>query len=169
MNKKDARILALNQRKSENPETVSTIVLKDIKESKLLEGLKTVGIYYPLGKEINILGLMNDYKDISFYLPVTKENIFFVKYNLNDELLDGPFHTKEPVGEAICRDNIEAFLIPCVAISKNNQRIGYGKGYYDRYLEGYKGLKIGICYKNSSNLDIDCDAFDVKLDYKFIG
>ena len=66
------------------------------------------------------------------------------------------------------RDEIECFIIPCVALSLHNQRLGYGKGYYDRYLAGYKGLKIGIVYKNAI-LDIDMDSYDLVLDIVYSG
>ena len=61
------------------------------------------------------------------------------------------------------------FLIPCVGITNENKRIGYGKGYYDRYLSGYSGLKIGIVYKELNNIDLKCDIYDVILDMVFEG
>ena len=107
------------------------------------------------------------YKDIEFYLPKTENDLSFIKYDGN--LFDGPFHTKEPIGNAINRDLIECFIIPCVAISKDLKRIGYGKGYYDKYLKDYKGLKIGICYNDVKALDVLMDDFDLKLDIIFTG
>ena len=69
----------------------------------------------------------------------------------------------------VSRDKIDCLVIPCVAISKDNRRVGYGKGYYDRYLAGYNGYKIGITYNECNNLDIDTDDFDVKLDEIIVG
>ena len=169
MNKKQARSLALKNRKNEDKIIASKLVLEAIIKSKILDNYSNIGIYYPLGNEINIMPLLEYYPNIKFYLPITKENIYFVKYITNDKLIDGPFHTKEPVGEMVNRDLIEVFIIPCVGISNTKQRIGYGKGYYDRYLSGYNGLKIGVCYKSESNLDVECDDFDVVLDYVFLG
>ncbi len=167
MNKAEARILSLNLRKKENKIKASNNIIEALIKSNILNNFKKVGIYYPIGNEIDIMPLINYYKNIEFYLPKTEDEISFIKYD--GLLIDGPFKTKEPVGEIIKRDLIECFIIPCVAISKDLKRLGYGKGYYDRYLNDYKGLKIGICYKNSSYLDIEMDSFDVKLDKIFIG
>ncbi len=169
ISKTEARKMALISRKGMNQKEVSSRVIERIKASQILESFHNIGIYYPIGLEINVMPLVEEYPNISFYLPVTKEKLSFVKYELGDLLQSGPFHTLEPTGISAERDSIEAFIIPCVGITKNNKRIGYGKGYYDRYLEGYKGLKIGICYENSINLDVECNEHDIILDYKFSG
>ena len=166
--KKEARKKAYSLIK-ENDSTISSmVIIKNIIESKILDNYNNIGIYYPIGNEINIIPLVKYYKNKNFYLPITKDVLYFSKYNYLDELVDGPFKTKEPKGRIISRDEIECFLIPCVGIS-NNKRIGYGKGYYDKYLKDYNGLKIGICYKNTSNLNCMMDEFDVDLDMIFVG
>ena len=169
MDKKEARKKALIDRKSYDNLNRSNDLVKFIIENKILDRFNNIGIYYPIGKEINIMELVNHYKNKSFYLPKTNEEIEFIKYSLNDELIDGPFNTKEPKGNSIDRNLIDCYIIPCVAISKSNQRIGYGKGYYDRYLNGYNGYKIGICYKEYGNLDLELDSYDVYLDMKLLG
>lgn len=169
MNKIDARKNALEIRKNEIKAISSEIALNSILDLKVLNDYNHIGLYYPIGKEIDLMKLLNFYPDKTFYLPITRDEIAFIKYSLNDQLIAGPFNTKEPVGDIVDRDEVECFIIPCVAISKDKQRIGYGKGYYDRYLEGYQGLKIGVCYKNSVDLDIICDEYDVVLDYVIAG
>ena len=168
MNKLEARSYALQKRKEVSIKKIEEDVINEIIASKILEPFKHIGIYYPIGKEMNLLPLASYYKDKEFYLPITKEEISFVKYNKEIPLVDGPFHTKEPMGSIRNRDEIECFIIPCVALSLHNQRLGYGKGYYDRYLAGYKGLKIGIVYKNAI-LDIDMDSYDLVLDIVYSG
>ena len=169
MIKKEARKIALANRKLYNVDLISNKIVEDLYISKVLDKYDNIGIYYPIGKEINIMGIMNKYPNKNFYLPITKEEIAFVKYNSFDILYDGLFNTKEPKGEIINRDLIDCFIIPCVAISKDGKRLGYGKGYYDRYLLGYKGYKIGICYIDESNLDINMDEFDVIINKKIVG
>ncbi len=167
MDKSLARRYALDLRKNENIIIASNNVIEALIKSKVLNDFKRVGIYYPIGREIDIMPLINHYENIEFYLPKTEENLSFIKYDGN--LINGPFHTKEPIGVPIERDLIECFLIPCVAISADLKRVGYGKGYYDLYLKDYKGLKIGICYKDASNLDIEMDSFDLRLDKIYLG
>lgn len=167
MIKEKARLYALEIRKNENKIIASNNVIEALIKSNILNEYKKIGIYYPIGKEIDIMPLVDFYKDKEFYLPKTNENLSFIKYDGN--LIKGPFNTKEPIGLPIERDLIECFLIPCVAITSDMKRIGYGKGYYDKYLNGYKGLKIGICYKNASNLEVQMDDFDLELDKIFLG
>lgn len=169
MDKSTARKYALTLRKNVIPSISSEKVLMEIMQSKIINDNQHIGIYYPIGKEIDILSLVKKYPNKKFYLPVTKEELYFVPYTADTLLVQGPFHTKEPKGEVIPREKITCFFIPCVAISKDNKRIGYGKGYYDRYLQNYKGIKVGICYANSADLDVSCDDFDIELDYKFLG
>ncbi len=167
MDKEAARKKALKLRKNENKKIASALVIEAIIQSNILDQYVHIGIYYPIGNEMDIMPLLKHYADKKFYLPKTKQNLSFVQYQLGDSLIDGVFHTKEPLGEEVCRNKIECFIIPCVAISKEKSRIGYGKGYYDKYLEGYTGKKIGVCYKDCCYWDIVCDDFDVKLDMVF--
>lgn len=168
MEKAQARIMALKGRKSLASHNKSIDLVNKIIESNILASFKHIGIYYPIGGELDIRGLASYYSDKSFYLPITREEISFKPYS--DRLTKGVFNTYEPVdGDIIARDLIDCFIIPCVCISKGNRRVGYGKGYYDRYLEGYKGMKLGICYKEYGSMDINTDSFDLILDYKFLG
>ena len=169
MRKLEERKRALSLRKNLNKKDSSKTVLDYIVDNNVLEEYHNIGIYYPIGEEIDIMDLVKIYPNKNFYLPITKDEIYFVKYNQDDVLVDGLFNTKEPIGEVVERNLIDCFLIPCVAISKNNQRIGYGKGYYDRYLKGYSKTKIGICYEQSGNIDVDLMDYDLRVDFKILG
>ena len=167
-NKKELRIELLKKR--DTLKDVSNSIIRDIISSKILEKYNHIGIYYPLEKEINLLPLLDYYKDKSFYFPKTSDEISFYKENDLNNFKKARFYVFEPISNNICnRDDIEVFLIPCVGITNENKRIGYGKGYYDRYLSGYSGLKIGIVYKELNNIDLKCDIYDVILDMVFEG
>lgn len=168
MDKAIARTKALELRKKEDNIKASNEVLEAIIKSKCLEKYNKIGIYYPIGKEINITDLLTIYPNKEFYFPKTTDVLEFIKCDSISNLIPGPFKTKEPSGIAASRDEIECFIIPCVAISFNKRRVGYGKGYYDKYLSGYKGYKIGVCY-NSAYMDINTDEYDVKFDEIFLG
>lgn len=169
MNKNEMRRQCLNLRKNVDIGYASKQVVQGIINSHVLEKYDHIGIYYPLALEISVLDLIDFYPQKSFYLPVTKEDIYFSSYKKNDVLNNGPFHTKEPAGKMVPREQIQCFIIPCVGVSRDNKRIGYGKGYYDRYLEGYEGSKIGVCHSGTSKLDIELEEFDVTLDYIYEG
>lgn len=169
MTKNEARSKALKLRKNENKAISSEVALNSLLDLGILNGCNNIGLYYPIGNEIDLMSLLDLFADKNFYLPITSEEIEFVAYKKNDKLKDGMFNTKEPVGDVVNRDMIDCFIIPCVFVGKGNKRIGYGKGYYDRYLCGYRGLKIGICYKSCISSDVLCDDYDVVLDYVISG
>ena len=55
-------------------------------------------------------------------------------------------------------------IIPGLAFDKDNNRLGYGMGYYDNYLKDKNVYKIGICYKEQIIDSIPVDNNDVKMD-----
>ena len=168
MEKSIARKKALDVRKNEDNIKASNDVLEAIIKSKCLEKFNKIGIYYPIGKEINVTKLLDLFPDKSFYFPKTTDILEFIKCECLNELIPGPFKTMEPTGVITSRDEIQCFIIPCVAISFSKKRVGYGKGYYDKYLAKYKGYKIGVCYK-SAYMDINTDDYDVEFDEIYLG
>lgn len=168
MNKKELRRSLLVKRDS--LKDISLTILECIKELGILEKVNTIGIYYPLKGEINVLPIMDMYKDKRYFFPKTEEDISFYEERDINNFHEAKFHVMEPNScNLIERDKIDLFIVPCVGITKDNQRIGYGKGYYDRYLNGYKGITIGVCYKELADLDFKCDEWDLRLDYVIKG
>jgi len=56
-----------------------------------------------------------------------------------------------------------AVIVPMLAFDKNNYRLGYGGGYYDRYLKDYDGLKIGLAFDEQYG-ELCIESFDMPLD-----
>jgi 5-formyltetrahydrofolate cyclo-ligase len=69
--------------------------------------------------------------------------------------------TQGPVAEA---DSLDGFLVPGLAFSKKGQRVGRGKGFYDRTLQSVRGLKVGVCYSYQLFEELPCEDHDVKMD-----
>ena len=71
----------------------------------------------------------------------------------------------EPKNNNIVQNYDESVcFVPGVCFDKNGNRIGYGKGYYDKFLKDYNGTKIGITYKSCITDDIEVDKYDIKMD-----
>lgn len=149
MDKKTLRTMALHQREQLSTEIqneIAEIMIYKLKTNPTFISAKHVGIYYPIHQEINLLMLIDLYPDKQFYLP----NIEFgrIKYRLIerlDSLIDAPFGLKEVPKYQPSIEDCDLYIIPCVATSKL-LRIGYGKGYFDQFLIGKKGYKLGITY-----------------------
>jgi 5-formyltetrahydrofolate cyclo-ligase len=157
MNKKELRSFALSLRKTLtlNKEDLENKVLECIKDNK------NVAIYYPMKYEIDLLFLRK--QNINLLFPkVEGDNLIF--YKGATKFVKSKFGVFEPSdGVAIDSHLIDLMFVPCLVINKDKYRIGYGRGYYDRYMKGHEYKTIGICYSELYK-DFDEDVFDERLD-----
>lgn len=101
-----------------------------------------------------------------FYLPrVNGVNLDILPYD-ESRLSLGSFHIEEPTGNDTTNiDEIELIVVPGVAYDRNGNRVGRGKGYYDRLLAGSSATKIGVGYDFQLIEDgIETDPHDVRMD-----
>ncbi len=56
-------------------------------------------------------------------------------------------------------------IVPTVSFDNNGNRIGYGGGYYDRFLAENKLTTLGLCYERCMSENIPSESFDIKMDY----
>ena len=85
---------------------------------------------------------------VPYCVPGTR-NIEFYYINSFDELKTGTFGVLEPAPDPdklFKGDGISVCVVPAFCFDKRGYRLGYGKGYYDRFLSGYNGTAVGICY-----------------------
>lgn len=61
--------------------------------------------------------------------------------------------------------HIDTVLVPGIAFGKDGARVGFGKGYYDRFLQRTKAIKVGFCYEFQLYESIPADKHDVAMDY----
>lgn len=100
-------------------------------------------------------------------VPITfKEHIAFYKIDSLSELKISSFGILEPTENE--QNSIHDFtnsicVVPALAYDSDGFRIGYGKGYYDKFLQGYCGMKIGVCYKDFI-MKIPTEKHDVFVD-----
>ena len=129
--------------------------------------------YYPASFEANTLKLFETgfINKLRIFLPVLKENnaMHFYEWKKNDVLKINQFGMLEP---AILSNHIvpDIMLIPLLAYDNQNNRLGYGGGFYDRYLNKYLKtnnniLTIGIAFSFQKHHRIPVINNDVKLNY----
>lgn len=101
-----------------------------------------------------------------FYLPrVNGVNLDILPYDRSTLRL-GSFHIEEPQGdETTDIHDIELIIVPGVAYDRQGNRVGRGKGYYDRLLSTSKATKIGMAYDFQVVDEIDAEPHDVKVDF----
>ena len=135
---------------------------------------KTLFMYSSYGKEADTNKLFDifryDGKQIAFpkvTIPENRQMNFVVVTDIK-ELSAGYKGIPEPIGNCYCDEiSQEAIIVvPMVAFSKEGARVGYGGGYYDKFLSKYKFRKIiGIAFEFQRFDDIEKEEHDIKLDY----
>lgn len=164
MNKHKLRQWVKEKRKKLDFNTLSFSLINKLKETDEYIKAKKVMIFYPLKYEVDLLSLLDD-KSKSFYLPkIDGENLLCCPYKLGDELLESSFKTKEPKTQPIDKTLLDLVVVPALAVDKIGNRLGYGGGYYDRFLSGLNCVKV-ICISERFIVDtIYPEDFDVKID-----
>lgn len=101
-----------------------------------------------------------------FFLPrVNGVNLDILPYDRSHMAL-GAFHIEEPQGDDTADINsIELIVVPAIAYDKRGNRVGRGKGYYDRLLQSTAATKIGVGYDfQLISEDIPVEPHDVAVD-----
>jgi 5-formyltetrahydrofolate cyclo-ligase len=137
------------------PGEIRTLSLRIIGKLKTLDefqNAKTVMLYFPVNGEVDILPLLEELvkkKTKTVLLPkVTRDNdLIAVEVTDISILKPGKFGIPEPIGGKIYKpEKIDVVIVPGVAFDEKCNRLGMGKGFYDRFLPRVKGKKIGVAY-----------------------
>jgi len=132
-----------------------------------------ISSYYPASFEVNTIKLFETkfINKLKIFLPVIKENnsMYFHEWKKNDVLKINQFGMLEPA--ILSRRTVpNIMLVPLLAYDKQNNRLGYGRGFYDRYLNKYLKthnniLTIGIAFSFQKHHKLPVFNNDVKLNY----
>ena len=167
-------LLRRRQKHSEAKKFDFNLIFKLIKKNFGTKKITIAG-YYPSDNEVNILQFLKQAfkKKFKIALPVIKSsrNMSFKLWIYKEPLSVNSFGILEPKNSKI---EIIPYLIlvPLVAYDRNLNRIGYGKGYYDRSLKKIKKnknffLSLGMAYSFQKCDNIPVNKHDVRLNYLF--
>ena len=142
-------------------------------KKKYSKKIINVSLYYPASFEVNVLELFNAeiISRLKILLPVLKKNnhMYFHEWKKNTVLQINKFGMLEPV---ILSNHIvpDIMLVPLMAYDSQNNRLGYGGGFYDRYLNKYLNinnniLTIGVAFSFQKYHKLPVSTKDVKLNY----
>ena len=172
MNKSIIRKKILKIRKIKNSKNLKIdieSIKKVLKKNKILG--KTIGGYYPYNYEVDVIKILNEFEKHNYQisLPKIRKNfqMDFFNWSSKEPLSVNRFGIPEPVSNKKVHPNI--LLVPLVAFDKNNNRIGYGGGFYDRYINKIKKYKkiitIGLAFSFQKVSNIPINENDIKLDF----
>lgn len=140
-------------------------VIQNLLSLEIFQNSKNICIYASSKFEVQTINLIEKYyQEKNIFLP--HDNLFISRiYNLN-ELKMNKLGILQPLEiNKSSLDNIDIFIVPGIAFDKTFNRLGYGKGYFDKLLKNIKKPKIGLAF-NFQLLDkIPFENHDVKMDY----
>ena len=140
-----------------------------LKKKKL--NFKIIGGYYPYNYEIDDLEILEFFRKKKFHisLPIIKNNhqMDFFVWSQYDPLKVNKYGIVEPISfKKVYPDLI---IVPLVAYDNHLNRLGYGGGFYDRYIDKIKKIKevtkIGIAFSFQRLKKIPVNNYDKKLDF----
>ena len=160
-NKSELRIWAKKFRSVLDIAKISEKICNNIRATNLYKNARSVMIFYPLKDEINLLPLLNDNKQ--FYLPrVNGNDLEVCPYKKGDELKLSKLKIKEPVGEAVDKSVLDLIFTPALCVDTNFYRLGYGKGFYDRFGIGIEDKMVAVIPEGLIIDKLPCDKYDIQ-------
>lgn len=162
----DARLEISEKRRIE----AANKVLQQLSEEEHFLKADFIGIFYPLKNEIDLTGLIEKYPDKVFAFPkIVNEKIQFLQVDQQMSFKKSNFGVQEPIYGFDITSKLEVVIVPALGMTKDNYRLGYGKGYYDKFFKVYQNpYKIGIIYEQEE-VSFEPQPYDIPLDTYFKG
>lgn len=152
----------------EQREEYSGKICEQIWKYIVSEEAEVIYCYYPLGSEVNVLPLaekaLSEGKKIAF--PRTNGDMmeFYPVMSLAG-FQKGAFGIMEPIGEVPITEDSPMVIVPGLGFDRSKNRIGYGKGFYDRYFARFPACrKIAATYETQIVDNIPTNDFDTPMD-----
>lgn len=177
MNKKELRKELLKKRnniKSYLKQEQDNIIYENFINSELYKNAQDIFIYVSFGSEVDTHKIINralkDKKNV--YVPKTdmnKKEMIAVKIHSLSELNVDSYGILAPVNvdKTLIANKFDIIVMPGVAFDKLGNRIGYGGGYYDKYIKNNirATKKIALAYEEQIIERIESEIHDIKVDY----
>jgi len=129
---------------------------------------KSIAFYYPIGSEVKTQDLMLKVlslgKDV--LLPkIQEDELDFRKITDLNSLEKGSFDIMEPKDNCEKSDKIDVIIVPTVGISVDGNRLGYGHGYYDRFLAKTDAISVALTYEKQIIKSVPSTENDVTINW----
>ena len=127
---------------------MSAAIASSLMQHQRFREAQNVGFYIPRGSEADIWPVIEAAIKAgkAACAPVTDHKITFYPFKSRSGLVPGKYGIPEPKTQNSKPAEPELVLVPGIAFGLCMHRLGYGKGYYDRYLARSFAYRIGVCY-----------------------
>lgn len=152
----------------------NTLLQKTILDSKLWKNSEVIALYHSFNNEVDTTLLfqngMKTNKIILLPKILKNHHMIMTRFNPHESLTYNKYGILESSSKhqsVIDKENIDLMIIPALAIDKAGYRLGYGGGYYDRYLENQTHIcKIGLAYSFAfTKKTLPHNQTDISVDY----
>lgn len=124
---------------------------------------KNVLAYMAYDSEVDLSSIYNN----KFSYPVINGDTMDGYMPINNKFIVNKFNIKEPdpnYSKKINKQDLDVVIVPCVGFDEKLNRLGHGKGYYDKYLKDLNVLKIAVGFEIQKLEDIIHETYDIKMD-----
>jgi 5-formyltetrahydrofolate cyclo-ligase len=143
-------------------------IQKNLKKIEAFRNAEKVACYYSIGSEVRTLDIIQQMisEGRTTALPrIVDEELVFCAVKNFEELQKGEFGIMEPRKNCPIVDEFDIILVPAVAMMKTGQRLGYGRGYYDRFLSKHKTPTIALEYSRLVVRNIPKTEGDISIQW----
>lgn len=175
MTKAALRKAAGLQRKGVSEEQVKAYSQRLLDHFSLLDfsAVDTIHIFLPITEKkepdtfLFIDWLCHHHPDMKIIVPKADFDTAMMKnyvYRGKEGLVKNLFNILEPEKGSLHTGEVDMVLIPMLAFDLRGYRVGYGKGFYDRFLQNIETKKVGLCFFDPVALIDDVNEYDVVMD-----
>lgn len=152
---------------------ISNQIQQQLFQSDLWRDAQTIGVYLSVGNEWDtreiVKRALEEGRDVVIpkTFPDTKEMVFYQITDLS-QTVKGPFNLEEPDTihtEPVDKDRIDLLIVPGLVFTKNGYRIGFGGGYYDRFLADFIRPTVSILHSSQIIDTFGVEHFDIPVNY----
>lgn len=166
MTKDELRRLMIDKRKTiSNKKELSTSIVNNLINLDIYKKARVIALYNSLNDEVDTSYLINEsLKNKIVLLPrIIKDKMIFIMINKDTLYEKSSFGVMEPIGEEYL-GNIDLIIVPGLAFDRKLNRLGFGMGYYDKYLSNKDIYKIGLCFDEQIVEFVPVNELDIKMD-----
>lgn len=175
-NKRQLRALIHSRKQNLTPEEISEksrTLCRMVTATSLWKNAKTIFGYLPFNQEVQLLPLLQqalaEGKQVALPKCCGKDMRFILMTDLT-QATPSPFGAPEPLADGpVADDKTALVLVPGVVFDERGYRIGYGGGYYDRFLAAEpEHPTIGLCFDIQLVSRLEPDPYDIPVDIVFV-
>lgn len=148
----------------------SVTAMQRLEATTLFQQAQCIALYYPLWGEVDTSSLLERwYQQKCLLLPVVVgDDLIFRRYYGKSSMQVGAYGILEPIeiDAKVTLPAMDLIVVPGIAFDKQLNRMGRGKGFYDKLLsKDAQGVKLGLCFDFQLRADVPVEPFDISMDF----